>query len=55
MDRRTMLLGAAGLVAAGALRPAAAQGAYPSRPVRMVIPWPPGQATDLMARVMAQR
>jgi len=50
-----MLLSAAGLAAAGALRPAAAQGAYPSRPVRMVIPWPPGQATDLMARVMAQR
>lgn len=50
-----MLLGTAGLAGAGALRPAAAQGAYPSRPVRMVIPWPPGQATDLMARVMAQR
>ncbi len=55
MNRRSMLLGAAGLAGAGALRPAAAQGAYPNRPVRMIIPWPPGQATDLMARVMAQR
>ena len=29
--------------------------AYPNRPVRMVIPWPPGQATDLVGRVLAQK
>ena len=29
--------------------------AYPNRPVRMVIPWPPGQATDLAGRVLAQK
>ena len=56
MNRRSVLLAAA----AGALAtPAAlrAQGGagYPSRPVRMIIPWPPGQATDLMARVTAQQ
>src|SRR2546423_457592 len=28
---------------------------YPSRPLRMVIPWPPGQATDLVGRVMAEK
>src|SRR5512132_3056870 len=27
--------------------------AYPSKPIRMVVPWPPGQATDLAGRVMA--
>ena len=56
MDRRSLLLGASGL-AAGLAAPAIvnAQGAYPSRPVRLVIPWPPGQATDLMARVNASR
>ena len=29
--------------------------AYPSRSIRMVVPWPPGQATDLGGRVMAQK
>ena len=29
--------------------------AYPSRPVRMVVPFPAGSATDLAARVMAQQ
>ena len=29
--------------------------AYPNRPVRLVIPWPPGQATDLGGRVLAQK
>ena len=31
-----------------------AQG-YPNRPIRMVVPWPPGQATDLAGRLMAQK
>jgi tripartite-type tricarboxylate transporter receptor subunit TctC len=35
--------------------PALAQGAYPSRPIRMVVPFPPGAATDLAARVIGQQ
>lgn len=30
-----------------------AQAAWPSRPLRMIIPWPPGQATDLAGRLIA--
>ena len=28
---------------------------YPSKPVRVIIPWPPGQATDLAARIVADK
>ena len=31
-----------------------AQG-YPNRPVKVVVPWPPGQATDLAARIVADK
>ncbi|WP_187829891.1 Bug family tripartite tricarboxylate transporter substrate binding protein [Siccirubricoccus phaeus] len=57
MRRRPLLLSAAAMLAAPALTPSSgrAQPAYPNRPVRLVIPWPPGQATDLMARVVAQK
>ncbi|MBK1659649.1 hypothetical protein CKO45_15560 [Paracraurococcus ruber] len=30
-----------------------AQPAWPARPIRIVIPWPPGQSTDVQARLMA--
>lgn len=39
------------LAAAGA---AFAQG-YPNRPIKVVVPWPPGQATDTVARVLTER
>ena len=36
-------------------RPALAQGSFPERPVRIVIPFPPGGPTDLMGRFVGQR
>ena len=45
------LLGAFAFAAAGA---ALAQ-AYPVRPVKVIIPWPPGQATDLAARIIGEK
>ena len=54
MKIRTLLkLIALGLALASSA-PAFAQG-YPARPVRMVVPFPAGSATDLAARVMAQQ
>jgi len=38
-----------------ALSGAALAQSYPNRPVKVVIPWPPGQATDLAARIVAER
>ena len=33
---------------------ASAQGAYPARPIRVIVPFPPGNASDLAARTIAE-
>src|SRR5687767_9715695 len=52
--RRTALsvLGAAIVAPAVHAQP---RGGFPTRPIRLIIPWPPGQATDLVGRVVAQK
>ncbi|MDB5372640.1 MAG: tripartite tricarboxylate transporter substrate binding protein [Belnapia sp.] len=50
--RRSLPAAAAALLAAPALAPALAQGRFPNRSIRCLIPWPPGGSLDALHRQM---
>jgi len=45
----------AGLAAALCWAGAAVAQGYPNHPIKVLIPWPPGQATDLAARIVSEK
>ena len=54
LNRRNFVR-AAGAAALGAALPAPAQETYPNRPLRLVVPFPPGALTDLLGRAVGER
>ena len=53
MNRRDFAARLGALAAATAL-PAWAQDAYPAKPIKLLVPFPPGGGTDVLSRVLAQ-
>lgn len=51
--RRSLLAGAGTTLFAPAVR--AQQGAWPNRPIRLIVAYPPGNSSDLVARFVAER
>ncbi|MBX6743074.1 MAG: tripartite tricarboxylate transporter substrate binding protein [Acetobacteraceae bacterium] len=54
MVRRRSFIGA-GVAAFAVPSILHAQGTWPDRPVRVVVPWPPGGSTDVLVRIYAER
>lgn len=54
MNARSLALGVLGfLLAASTVLSIASAAEYPARPIRVVIPWPPGGSTDIVGRILA--
>lgn len=54
MNRRVLLSSAAALGAASLAPRALAQAAYPNKPIRVVVAWPPGSLIDVIVRTLGE-
>lgn len=55
VTRRTWLAGAGGIAALAATGSGALAQAYPSRPITLIVPYPPGGLNDVVARAYAEK
>ena len=55
LTRREAMAGCAGGLASLLISPAIAQAAYPSRTIKMIVPYPAGGTTDLLGRLVADQ
>ena len=55
LNRRALLCAASSALALGAGSAAHAQAAYPTKPIRMVVPFAAGGGTDVLARVVGEK
>ena len=55
MHRRTLIAAATGAALALTGAAARAQSAYPTKPIRLIVPFAPGGTTDIVARVVSEK
>jgi tripartite-type tricarboxylate transporter receptor subunit TctC len=53
--KRVIRIAAAACIALGLITAASAQNKYPTKPIRLIVPFPPGGGTDILSRLIANK